>query len=149
MIADSLKLIEDRAAEKKIAINIQNKARVDDVRIDPDRTNQILLNLYLNAMDAMGDGGNLTVEFSSDSETGDIHITVADTGRGISPEHLTKVFDPYFTTKTSGTGLGLAIAYNIVEAMGGSIKVTSDLGKGTSFTVTIPFSVTRIKNSTR
>ncbi|MGD8962588.1 MAG: ATP-binding protein [Desulfobacterales bacterium] len=149
LIADSLKLIEDRAAEKKIAINIQNKARVDDVRIDPDRTNQILLNLYLNAMDAMGDGGNLTVEFSSDSETGDIHITVADTGRGISPEHLTKVFDPYFTTKTSGTGLGLAIAYNIVEAMGGSIKVTSDLGKGTSFTVTIPFSVTRIKNSTR
>ena len=148
LIADSLKLIEDRAAEKKITINIQNNARVDDVRIDPDRTNQILLNLYLNAMDAMGDGGNLTVEFSSDSEAGDIHITVSDTGCGISPEHLTKVFDPYFTTKTSGTGLGLAIAYNIVEAMGGTIKVTSDPGKGTSFTVTTPFSITRIKNST-
>ncbi|MGD8991971.1 MAG: ATP-binding protein [Desulfobacterales bacterium] len=148
LIADSLKLIEDRAVEKKITISIQDNARVDDVRVDPDRTNQILLNLYLNAMDAMGDGGNLTVDFSSDIKTGDIHITVSDTGRGISPEHLTRVFDPYFTTKSSGTGLGLAIVYNIVEAMGGTIKVTSDPGKGASFSVTIPVSITGIKNST-
>ena len=148
LVANSIKLIEDRVDEKNITVNIQNSARVDDVRIDPDRTNQILLNLYLNAVDAMEDGGKLTVDFSSGSDRSDIHITVSDTGRGISPEHLTKVFDPYFTTKSSGTGLGLAIAYNIVETMGGAIKVTSNPGKGTSFSVTIPFSNTRIKNST-
>ena len=150
LVANSIKLIEDRVDEKNITVNIQNSARVDDVRIDPDRTNQILLNLYLNAVDAMEDGGKLTVDFSSGSDRSDIHITVSDTGRGISPEHLTKVFDPYFTTKSSGTGLGLAIAYNMfaVETMGGAIKVTSNPGKGTSFSVTIPFSNTRIKNST-
>jgi two-component system sensor histidine kinase HydH len=140
LIADSLKLIEDRAAEKKITVRIQNNARVDDVRIDPDHTNQILLNLYLNAIDAMEAGGKLTVDFSSGSENSDLHITVSDTGRGISAEHLSRLFDPYFTTKSSGTGLGLAIAHNIVEAMGGSIKVTSNPGKGTSFSLTIPFS---------
>lgn len=140
LIADSLKLIKDRAAEKNIAVRVQNNARVDETRIDPDRINQILLNLYLNAIDAMEDGGKLTVELSADGQSGQIGITVSDTGRGISPEHLSKVFDPYFTTKSNGTGLGLAMAYNIIEAMGGSIKVKSDSGKGTAFSIMIPFS---------
>ncbi len=139
LVTDSLKLIEDRAAEKKISIHIQNNARVDEARIDADRINQILLNLYLNAIDAMEAGGKLEVDLSSDSNSGEIHITVSDTGCGISPQDLSKVFDPYFTTKSSGTGLGLAIAYNIVEAMGGSIAVKSDPGKETAFMITIPF----------
>ncbi len=140
LLADSLTLIKDRAAEKNISVQIQNNARVDEARIDPDRINQILLNLYLNAIDAMEDGGKLTVELSADGQSGQIGIAVSDTGRGISPEHLSKVFDPYFTTKSSGTGLGLALAYNIIEAMGGSIKVKSDPGKGTAFSIMIPFS---------
>jgi len=140
LLVDSLTLIKDRAAEKNISVQIQNNARVDEARIDPDRINQILLNLYLNAIDAMEDCGKLTVELSADGQSGQIGITVADTGRGISPEHLSKVFDPYFTTKSSGTGLGLAMAYNITEAMGGSIKVKSDPGKGTVFSIMIPFS---------
>lgn len=140
LLADSLTLIKDRAAEKNISVRVQNNARVDEARIDPDRINQILLNLYLNAIDAMEDGGKLTVELSADGQSDQIGITIADTGRGISPEHLSKVFDPYFTTKSSGTGLGLAMAYNITEAMGGSIKVKSDPGKGTVFSIMIPFS---------
>ncbi len=140
LLADSLTLIKDRAAEKNISVQVQNNARVDETRIDPDRINQILLNLYLNAIDAMEDGGKLTVELSADGQSGQIGITVSDTGRGISPEHLSKVFDPYFTTKSGGTGLGLAMAYNIIEAMGGSIKVKSDPGKGTAFSIMIPFS---------
>ncbi|MGD9238301.1 MAG: ATP-binding protein [Desulfobacterales bacterium] len=147
-IADSIKLIEDRAAEKKISIHVHNNARVDEVRIDPDRINQVLLNLYLNAVDAMESGGELKVEISADGQDRDIVIQVSDTGSGISPEDLAKIFEPYFTTKSTGTGLGLAIAHNIIEAMGGSIKVTSNSGKGTSFRVTIPFSSIRIKNST-
>ena len=147
-IADSIKLIEDRAAEKNISIHVYNNARVDEVRIDPDRINQVLLNLYLNAVDAMESGGELKVEISADGQDRDIVIQVSDTGSGISPEDLAKIFEPYFTTKSTGTGLGLAIAHNIIEAMGGSIKVTSNSGKGTSFRVTIPFSSIRIKNST-
>jgi two-component system sensor histidine kinase HydH len=138
LVADSIKLIDERAAEKKISIEVQNNARRDEARIDPDCISQILLNLYLNAIDAMEAGGKLTVDLSSNDRKGDIRITVSDTGGGISPEHLSKVFDPYFTTKSSGTGLGLAIAHNIVEAMGGSIKVTSEKNRGTTFTITIP-----------
>jgi two-component system sensor histidine kinase HydH len=143
LVADSLKLIADQAADKKITIQVQNNARVDEARIDPDRINQILLNLFLNAIDAMDDGGELKVDLSSDDESGEIRITVHDNGCGISPQHLPKVFDPYFTTKSSGTGLGLAIAHNIVEALGGSITVASDKKRGTAFTVTLPDSEER------
>ena len=140
LLKDALRLIEERAAEKKISVRLQNNARADEARIDPDCINQILLNLFLNAIDAMDDGGELKVDLSLDGDSDEIRITVSDTGCGISPQHLPRVFDPYFTTKSSGTGLGLAIAHNIVEAMGGRIKVRSDPGKGASFSVTIPLS---------
>ena len=74
-----------------------------------------------------------------DSEkNGGLNIQISDTGHGIAAEDLPKIFDPYFTTKSSGTGLGLAIAHNIVEAMGGSIEVKSKADKGTTFRLTIP-----------
>jgi two-component system sensor histidine kinase HydH len=68
----------------------------------------------------------------------DVVVQVSDTGRGISPENLSKIFEPYFTTKSTGTGLGLAIAHNIIEAMGGKITVVSDNEFGTTFTVALP-----------
>jgi len=108
------------------------------VRIDPDRINQVLLNLYLNAIDSMESGGELKVEISCDGQRRKIVIRVSDTGRGISRENLSKIFEPYFTTKSTGTGLGLAIAHNIVEAMGGKITVVSDRQVGTTFTVALP-----------
>jgi len=140
LIKDAVRLIEERAAVKKISVRIRNNARLNEACIDPDRTNQVLLNLFLNALDAMDDGGELRVDLSTNDANDEIQITVSDTGCGISPQDLAKVFDPYFTTKSSGTGLGLAIAHNIVEAMGGRIMVESHPGKGTSFNVTIPFS---------
>jgi two-component system sensor histidine kinase HydH len=138
LLNDSIKLIRDRAAEKDISIQTQNNSQVDEVRIDPDRINQVLLNLYLNAIDSMESGGELKVEISSDGQRRDIVIQVSDTGRGISRENISKIFEPYFTTKSTGTGLGLAIAHNIVEAMGGKITVMSDREVGTNFTVTLP-----------
>jgi two-component system sensor histidine kinase HydH len=138
LVTDSLKLIDDRAAEKNISIHVQNNARVDEARIDPDRINQVLLNLYLNAIDAMESGGELKVEISADGKSRDVVIQVSDTGSGISPEDLTKIFEPYFTTKSTGTGLGLAIAHNIIEAMGGKITVQSEKSVGTTFTVALP-----------
>jgi two-component system sensor histidine kinase HydH len=145
LVTDSLKLIVDQAAEKNISIHVQNNARVDEARIDPDRINQVLLNLYLNAIDSMESGGELKVEISAGGQDRDTVIQVSDTGSGIRPEDLTKIFEPYFTTKSTGTGLGLAIAHNIIEAMGGNIKVTSDSGNGTSFRVTIPFLNTQMR----
>ena len=86
----------------------------------------------------MQNGGELRVQLSSEGDSQEICIKVSDTGCGINPEHLSKVFDPYFTTKSTGTGLGLAIAHNIVETMDGRIKVESHKKRGTTFTVTLP-----------
>jgi two-component system sensor histidine kinase HydH len=138
LLKDSIKLIEDRAAEKNISIRTQYDTQVDEAWGDPDRINQILLNLYLNAMDAMESGGELKVGLSSDSNGRQFIITISDTGCGIAAENLSQIFDPYFTTKSSGTGLGLAIAHNAIEAMGGRIQVESTKEIGTTFTVILP-----------
>ena len=140
LLKDSVKLIEDRAVEKNISVHTQCSVPVDEAWGDPDRINQILLNLYLNAIEAMESGGELKVGFASDGDGRQLIITVSDTGCGINPENLSQIFDPYFTTKSSGTGLGLAIAHNVLEAMGGSIKVESKPEMGTTFKITIPFS---------
>jgi signal transduction histidine kinase len=109
-----------------------------DVWLDGDRLNQVLLNLFLNGIEAMGRGGVLTVQAAQASDASRLEIRVSDTGTGIRPEDLAHIFEPYFTTKPSGTGLGLAIAYNIVEAMGGEITVQSTPGAGTTFTLKLP-----------
>jgi two-component system sensor histidine kinase HydH len=138
LLDDSIKLIKEQAAEKGISIQTQNNTPVAEVRIDPDRINQVLLNLYLNAIDSMEKGGELRVEMTDGGPRRDVVVQVSDTGRGISPENLSKIFEPYFTTKSTGTGLGLAIAHNIVEAMGGKITVESDPEAGTTFTIALP-----------
>jgi two-component system sensor histidine kinase HydH len=109
-----------------------------EVRLDPDRLSQVLLNLFLNGIEAMGGGGVLTARIEAAADGRRIDIRVSDTGSGIRPEDLSHIFEPYFTTKTSGTGLGLAIAHNIIEAMQGEISVQSTLGAGTTFTLKIP-----------
>jgi two-component system sensor histidine kinase HydH len=147
LLNDSIKLIKNRAAEKNISIQTQNNTRVDQLRIDLDRINQVLLNLYLNAIDAMESGGELKVEISSDVQHRDIVIQVSDSGGGISGENLSKIFEPYFTTKSTGTGLGLAIAHNIIEAMGGKITVESDTEMGTTFSITIPIGEDQIRST--
>lgn len=138
LIDDSIKLVKNQAAEKGIAIKTRNSTRAGEIMVDPDRLNQVLLNVYLNAIEAMDGAGELKIELLSHSETGGIEIQIADTGCGISPEDQSRIFDPYYTTKSSGTGLGLAIAHNIVEAIGGQINVSSLLGKGTVFSIQLP-----------
>ncbi|MBW2412805.1 MAG: PAS domain S-box protein [Deltaproteobacteria bacterium] len=138
LLKDSIKLIEDRAATQGISVQTHFEAAPDKAWGDPDRINQILLNLYLNAIDAMESGGELNVTLLSDEENSEILIRISDTGCGINPDHLPKIFDPYFTTKSTGTGLGLAIAHNIVEALDGNITVESYPEKGTIFTVSLP-----------
>ena len=138
LIDDSIKLIENQAAEKGIAIKTRNSIRATQVMVDPDRLNQVLLNIYLNAIESMVSGGELKIELSPNSEADGIDINISDTGCGISPQDLLKIFDPYYTKKSSGTGLGLAIAHNIIETIGGQIKVKSQPDQGTTFKITIP-----------
>ena len=146
LIEDSIKLIENQAGVKGIDIKIRNAIHETEIMVDPDRLNQVLLNIYLNAIESMADGGELRIELSSDAEADAVGIMITDTGCGINAEDLSKIFDPYYTTKSSGTGLGLAIAYNIIEAIGAQILVESQPDRGTSFKITIPNPVKIEKN---
>ena len=99
---------------------------------------QVFLNLILNAIQAMSEGGKLTISLSQDNDW--VRVSVRDTGYGITSENMEKLFTPFFTTKeeVKGVGLGLAISYGIVERHRGKIEVQSEVGKGTTFTVALP-----------
>ncbi len=138
LVESSVRLVEQRAREKQITIKTQIFTGIDLAMVDPDRISQVLLNLYLNAIEAMEPGGELKVELSADGDGKRLGFQVIDNGCGIPAEHLSRIFDPYFTTRSSGTGLGLAIAHNIMEAMGGTIEVESEVGAGTTFILELP-----------
>ncbi len=137
VLEHSLRLVEEDAKSKGVKIELMKKGDVPSVLIDRDRFFQVLLNLYLNAIEAMEGGGRLSVSLSS-SDGKEVSIEITDTGKGIESADVNRIFDPYFTTKPKGTGLGLAIVHKIVEAHGGDIKVSSKPGAGTTFVVTIP-----------
>jgi two-component system, NtrC family, sensor histidine kinase HydH len=130
----SIQLIQQEAANQNIQIQTHIAEDLCPVMIDADRIAQCLLNIFLNAIQAMEDGGTLTVycHMGSDRQA---QIAVRDTGPGIATDHLSKIFDPYFTTKNKGTGLGLAIVHKIVEAHQARVKVESTPGAGTTFTL--------------
>jgi two-component system NtrC family sensor kinase len=114
---------------------------VPPIMASPDQLTQVFMNLVLNAIDAMPNGGLLTISTAADRSRVDfpmIRIDVTDTGCGISPQALPRIFEPFFTTKQDGTGLGLAISFEIVKSLGGEITVASRLGAGTTFTVMLP-----------
>jgi two-component system, NtrC family, sensor histidine kinase HydH len=134
LITHSLKMIESQAQEKNIKIENSFASEPLEAVVDPDRMSQVLLNLYLNAMQSMeGKGGLLSVNLSREKGAQpSVKISVTDTGTGIAKEDLDHVFDPYFTTKQSGTGLGLAIVHKIIESHQGEIRVESEPGHGTT-----------------
>jgi two-component system sensor histidine kinase HydH len=138
LIQHSLRMIEGQARENNIKINTSLSPDLKYFPLDQDRINQVLLNLYLNAMEAMGKGGTLSVSLSRDFETGGIIISISDTGKGIDKKDMDHIFDPYFTTKQSGTGLGLAIVHKIVSSHKGEVKVTSSPGRGTTVMIVLP-----------
>ncbi len=132
-----LSTIEEQAREKEITVKADLLPYILAINVDPDRMTQVFLNLYLNALAAMDRGGILSVGIARPDER-TLRVSVSDTGTGIRKEDLGRVFDPYFTTKPAGTGLGLAIVHRIVEAHGGEIRLESEPGKGTIFTILLP-----------
>jgi two-component system, NtrC family, sensor histidine kinase HydH len=138
LIADSLKLVEKTADESDIKIQYTLSPETIEGYLDPDRIHQVLLNLYLNALDAMEDGGTLNVKVENTPDSQGLLIQVSDTGSGIALENLSSIFDLYFTTKHSGTGLGLAIVHNIIEAHHGRITPDTNRDRGTAMTIFLP-----------
>ena len=138
LIENSLKLIERQAQERGVSIRTDLPPADETAMLDPDKINQVLLNLYLNAVESMEREGRLSVVLETDGEKNCIKIQVTDTGLGISEKDLAHIFDPYFTTKASGTGLGLAIAHNIIQGHNGEIRAESHLGGGSTFTILMP-----------
>ena len=128
-----------RLIPEDIAIHTDLDAKVPPVIADPGQLERVLLNLAVNARDAMPNGGTLSLH-TERAVNGDVSISVEDTGTGIDAALLPHIFDPFVTTKPLGigTGLGLATVYGIVEQTGGTISVSSDPGKGSRFSIVLP-----------
>lgn len=129
-------VIEAEAEPRRIRVRFDGPAGLPEVPGDAAALQQALLNLALNACQAMPTGGELTIAAASRGDQ--VAITVTDTGVGIPPEQLDKIFHLYFTTKDQGTGIGLAMVYRTIQLHDGDITVSSSVGRGTTFTITLP-----------
>ena len=152
ILEKSLLLVGHRLYQKDIKLTRFWEANVDTIRADSDQLEQVFLNFFINAMDAMKSGGELLISteilageqwLSPLTHTnGEAHeilrITIRDSGEGIRGEDLAQVFDPFFTTKDYGTGLGLSVVHGIIQEHGGQIEVESELKKGTAFHILLP-----------
>jgi hypothetical protein len=138
VIQETLNLVEHQLRKSAIEVKLDTQAALPPVKGNAGKLQQVFLNLFLNARDAMEAGGTLAIHVWS--EDGFARIDVADSGQGIQPENLARIYDPFFTTKAArkGTGLGLSVTYGIVREHGGTIEVESRWGAGSRFRVELP-----------
>jgi signal transduction histidine kinase len=136
---DALRMIEVQAVENGIATRVEEHGAIPPVMADRQTLRSVLTNLIINSLQAIdSEGQSIVVSLSCDEASQRARIEVTDTGRGIAPEDISKVFEPYYSTKETGTGLGLAIVRKAIDEHGGTISVTSKQGSGTTFVVTLP-----------
>jgi signal transduction histidine kinase len=148
VIHDTLSLLEHQFKTAQIAVDLNLADHLPPIHGNPGKLQQVFLNLLLNAKDAMPTGGRLSVTTQTDARDGNLsHIEaiISDSGSGIAPEHLKRIYDPFFTTKTTpkpgdrrGTGLGLSVSYGIIQEHAGKIHVESEIGAGTTFHLEFP-----------
>jgi two-component system, NtrC family, sensor kinase len=140
VIERSLRLVQHQLDLAGVHVQPTLDAKLPLVQCDGAQIEQVLLALIMNAIDAMPQGGNLWLTTSSSREPGQVHVVVRDDGSGIPPDILPRLFEPFLTTKETGrgVGLGLAISRSILERHSGTIEVQSELGRGTTFTLTLP-----------
>lgn len=148
IVSDGLYFLESRCTKAGIILARELAPTLPSVTADPVQLHQALVNIVVNAIQAMPLGGTLTVRTHSDERN--VWLSVEDTGIGMSDEVLKNVFTPFFTTKTSGqgTGLGLSVVHGIVSSHGGSIRVESKPGRGSLFEIQLPLSVNRTDQTT-
>ena len=146
LIDKVLTLMEWQLAERKIEVRREIPQDVPSLFAAEEMLKQVLLNLIINARDAMPDGGTLTINLArTDSE---LQLKISDTGSGIPQEHLPRIFEPFFTTKdgSAGTGLGLSVCYGIIKEHGGHIIAGNDIGGGAVFEITLPLHAENHRN---
>jgi two-component system NtrC family sensor kinase len=133
-----LRLVQHKMDMGGIQVNLELAPDLPMAHCDPAQIEQVVLAMVINAIDAMPQGGNLWISTRVDGDTA-IQLVIRDDGMGIPEEHLSHIFEPFYTTKEAGgSGLGLAISQNIVERHGGNIEVNSTAGRGTTFTIVLP-----------
>jgi len=141
-IEGSLSLVQAQSKVKNTTVAKEFTPGLPKIRANKNQIQQVIINLANNAMDAMLDGGTLTIGTGRTTWNGKgaVEIKVKDTGQGMSPEVQKRIFEPFFTTKEvgKGTGLGLSLVYEIVQKHAGQITVSSEIGKGTVFSVLLP-----------
>jgi len=141
---DVIALVRNQASFQNISIDAELDPGIPLVLADADQMRQVVLNIILNAADAMPQGGKIRVHSSYKSISNYAALRISDTGPGIPAEIQDKMFEPFFTTKRTGTGLGLAIAYGIMERHKGSLRVESSPGRGTTIEVILPTDIEAI-----
>ena len=146
VIHDTLSLLEHQFKTAQITVDLMLAADLPLIHGNPGKLQQVFLNLLLNAKEAMQSGGRLRVSTSVNEQENCVEALVADSGSGIAPEHLKRIYDPFFTTKTTpkpgdrrGTGLGLSVSYGIIQEHAGKIHVESEIGAGTTFHLEFPY----------
>ncbi|QEG21530.1 Sporulation kinase D [Mariniblastus fucicola] len=145
IIDETMVLLERELQKYRISVEMDLGENVAEVSAIGNQVQQVLLNLLINARQAMPDGGRLLIKLKNDEVSKSVHLSVRDFGTGMTDETMRKIFEPYYSTKEGpdesgkgGTGLGLAACKNIIEAHGGKIRVESAIGKGTNFTIKLP-----------
>lgn len=137
-LEDSLRVISGQAAERGIDTSLEQPSQVPKVVADKDSLRSVFTNLLINSLEAIdGSGGSVGIKLTAEPNER-VRVEITDTGRGIAPEDIAKVFEPYYSTKETGTGLGLAIVKKAIDDHQGSISVSSKLGSGTTFTIILP-----------
>jgi signal transduction histidine kinase len=137
----ALQLLRHRLESYGVEVELYRQRRLPQIQGDPEQLKELLVNLMVNACEAMGDGGSIVIredEGTTEPLGRVVVIRVSDTGPGIPDSIKEKVFQPFFTTKEEGTGLGLSIAARIVEDHGGCLNLRSREGKGAAFIITLP-----------
>ncbi|MBW2559559.1 MAG: GAF domain-containing protein [Deltaproteobacteria bacterium] len=147
VVGSTLFLIKKQCKNQNLLFNVRFGDDIPVARMDQEKIKQALLNVVINAIQAMPGGGNLTIETAYRTGDGDGHdrgsvvITISDTGTGIPEQARDRIFDPFFTTHSEGTGLGLSITHSVIKEHNGTITVDSEEGRGTTFTVSLPIHV--------
>jgi len=142
IVSETLTLLEHQFKTSRIKVETDLYTDLPSIHGNAGKLQQVFLNLFLNAKDAMSGGGTLRIQTNNGNS---VQVNISDTGSGIAPEHVNRIYDPFFTTKTApregqsrGTGLGLSVTYGIIQEHAGQIRVDSVPGKGTSFYLEFP-----------
>ncbi|HEY6639588.1 MAG TPA: ATP-binding protein, partial [Nitrospiraceae bacterium] len=144
IVDDALEMFQERIAHNRITVDKAIEAHMPSIHADRDQLVQVLINLVMNSLHAMPEGGRLRLSLAR--EGSHVCLGLSDTGHGMTEEIRSKVFDPFFTTKDfgKGTGLGLTVVKGIIEEHGGTIAVESVVDKGTTFWIRLPLDIPQI-----